>query len=63
MPPTLGLFAFRLLGACRRGSLLFREMAKDGRALPSDSAPAREDLGWDREDETPSQPPKTPVLK
>lgn len=35
----------------------------DARALPLDSLPAWKDLGWDREDKTPSQPPKTPVLK
>lgn len=35
----------------------------DARALPLDALPAWMDLGWDRKDKTPSQPPKTPVLK
>lgn len=35
----------------------------DARVLPLDSLPAWKDLGWDRKDKTPSQPPKTPDLK
>lgn len=35
----------------------------DARALPLDALPAWMDLGRDRKDKTPSQPPKTPVLK
>lgn len=58
------LFAFRLFLQATGGE---RETLErwliDARALPLDSFPAWKDLGWDREDKTPSQPPKTPVLK
>lgn len=61
--PTHSLFAFRLfLHAVEERETLERWLI-DARVLPLASLPAWKDLGWDRKDKTPSQPPKTPVLK